>query len=405
MVGARMAAVFLLLLVATACEQRVGGDGDGTFGNDLVGDLDGDGVVDPGECVNPGDACAGSQPMFWAAVNSPYYRNDNGDPFTSRCLTLNSCNPDPSNPEHRSNGYRYAIDVAEAGQTVTVQIYDAPAYYSGPLNYTQDSGAFRTQYEIFGEDGSATVPTDPGLSLAGQCAEGPGRRTFPGNYQASTHHNRWWTLCTFTAPVAGTYPLQVKVSDLAADAATGAAACTACTEDVVGGTSRRGINSYAIRATADAGPPVEVSALGDMSLFLLPSSVTSTQRIIEVPATRAGDRLVVDLYDPGDTSSGSPTIELNGPGGLDVDCTLAYGTPTGIRTDPPEATEPYSPQCRAITRAASVNRFNDRWVRLTATVPESYACTSDCWWTLTWANPVGGIADRVTIAASITEPN
>lgn len=394
-----IAAVLVLLLVATACEQRVGGDGDGTFGNDLVGDLDGDGVVDAGECVNPADACAGSQPMFWAAINSPYYQNDNGDPFASRCLTGTSCTPDPSNPEHRSSGYRYAIDVAEAGQTVTVQIYDAPAYYGGSLNYPQDSGSFRTQYEIFGEDGSATAATDPGLSLAGQCAEGPGRRTFPGNYQSSTHHNRWWTLCTFTAPVAGTYPLQVKVSDLAADAATGAAACTNCIED----SSRRGINSYSIKATADAGPPAEVSALGDMSIFTPSNATTSTQRIVEVPPTRAGDTLVVDLYDPGDVASGTPTIELNGPAGLDVGCTLAYGAMDGIRTDPPEATESYSAECRAFTRAASVNRFNSRWVRLTATVPASYTCSTDCWWTLTWVNS-GVSTDRLTIAASITEP-
>ncbi len=247
------------------------------------------------------------------------------------------------------------------------------------------------------------------MSLAGQCTTGPGRRGFPGGYNpAPRYQNRWWTLCTFTAPAAGVYPLQVRVADLADDPATGVTACGADCLTTTGGTGdtnvTAGLNAYAIRATAAGGPAPRTFALGEMSIYRYTPSETSTQLIIEVPAERAGDRVVVDLFDPGDLAGTAPSIELNGPSGLDVSCTLAYGTTTGARTAPPEGTESYPTQCRAPTKAAGSTRFDGRWVRLTATVPAGYTCTSDCWWTLTWDNPGSSTTDRLTIAASITEP-
>lgn len=391
-----------LVLVATACQPpRIGSNGP-SFGNNLVGDLNGNGTVQAGECFNPFAPCAGTQPQFWAAITSPYYDNQHGDPFSSRCLTGTSCTPDPSNPEFRPAGYTYGIEVVEPGQTVTVEIYDAPAFpQSIAANYTGDYGAFRTQYELFGEDGSAvTTSTDPALSLAGQCASGPGRRNYPANYQPASHHNQWATLCTFTAPAAGVYPLVVKTSDLADDVDTGAAGCSVCIE------ATRGFNAYAIRASAGSGGAPKVFAIGDMSTYFPLSGGVATVPLVEVPESRAGDRLIVDLYDPGDGSgTGYYTLALRDPSATwPPSCTLAYGAPDGVRTDPPVATESHF-SCEFTTRANGVNRFNSAWVRLVVDIPPGYSCGTDCWWDLEFdAGTSGGAVERLTTVVSFEEP-
>lgn len=412
--------VTLLALLAAGCQLRLG-NRDHSFGNELLGDLDGDGVAEAGECVDPAAACAGTQPFVWGSINSPHYQNENGDPYSSRCLSGTSCSPNPNNPEFRPEGYTYGIEVAEAGQTVTVEIYDAPAYACGsatscqvgvPLNYPGDSGAFRVGYGLFREDGSdVTASTDPALSMAGSCDSGPGGRVFPAQYQMSVHHNRWWTLCTFTADAPGTYPLVVRTSDLAGDPTTGSLEClepVPCVESTIGGSVRRGINSYAVRATAASGPSPVVAAIGDMGIYTPTASTVSEVDLVEVPSFRAGQRLVVDLYDPGDGNNGTYTMSLRTPTGATPSCTLSYGSIDGIRTDPPEVTEPPMSSCSFVTRnpsASPMNRFNNRWVRLVVDIPSGYGCTDDCWWRLRWQTTAGSQpTDRLTAAAAFESP-
>jgi hypothetical protein len=393
---ARFATVGLVMvLVLAGCEVRLGND-DPTFGIELAGDLNGDGDGnDAGECISAGAPCAGGQPIVWAAINSPFYERENGDPYASRCLTGTTCTT-VTNPEYRVGGYRYGVEVAEAGQVVTVEVYDAPTTQSA--SYAGDRGAFRIQYEVFGEDGSPAASTTPDLSLAGSCDAGPGFRNFPPSFQPSTYTNRWWTLCTFTAPVAGTYVVQVKVDGLSEDPSTGAAACDPCTA------TSNGISAFALRATAAAGPAPSVSALGDMSLWLPPPGTRVTHSVIEVPADRAGDQVVVDLYDVGDTYT-MMYLELNRPGGANTGCRAATGAVDGARLDPPATTTNLSYECVLQTGNTTSSAYNGRWLRLTAPVPTNYTCTDDCWWTVTW--PIGTTStswtDRVTVTAAITE--
>jgi hypothetical protein len=391
-------------LVATACQPRIGSNGP-SFGNNLVGDLDGDGIVDPGDCVDPLAACAGDQPRFWASINSPYYSNDQGDPYSSRCISGTTC-VTPTNPEFRPAGYIYGIEVAEAGQAVTVELYDAPAFYNPAYNYPGDTGSFRTQYELFGEDGSAlSTSTDPALSLAGTCNDGPGRRNYPGGFQPAMFHNRWTTLCTFTAPTAGIYPLRVKTSDLAEDPSTGAAACTDCLEDLISGNRRPGMNSYAVRASTSAGPAPRVSALGDMGTYFPIPGGTATVPLVEVPDVNAGDRLVVDLYDPGDGNGTTSALRLQDPSGVTPPCALAYSTTTGTRTDVTGGHENYPSGCIILTRASGSARFNSRWVRLTVDIPPDYVCAATCWWTLAFnLGTFETSSERLTTVVSFEEP-
>ena len=242
------------------------GSPENKFGNDLKGDLNNDGDTnDFGECGNPQGGCAGTQPKLWAAINSPSYGGAQGDPYATTCPTGTSCGFTPSqvNTEFRPDGYLYAIQ-ATAGQTVTVEIYDASVVSSG--TQTGDSGSFPVDYELFTEDGSAlTTSTDASLTMStgGRCSSGPGRRAFPGGYNNVTGFgrlkDRWWPLCTFTAPTTGVYPLRVRTSNIPADTATGVTACiqpTHCTRTTGGsggGSVSGGMNAYSLRATASSG--------------------------------------------------------------------------------------------------------------------------------------------------------
>lgn len=401
------------------------GSPDNKFGNTITGDLDGDGVLDPGECIDPQAACAGSQPQLWAAIQGPYTNNADGDPYATRCLgnraSSSSCSSPPGlNPEFRQDGYLYAIQ-ATAGQTVTVQIYDAPLYSSPPLNYTRDTlqgNGFATDYELFTEDGSAlTTNTDASLTMStgGRCSSGPGRRAFAsgygGNTGASTLHNKWFTLCTFTAPQTGVYPLRVRTSNIPADSHSGSYPVAACTASPCQG---GGWNGYSVRATVPSGTQPRIYGIGDMSIWNVANGSTATFYLADVQPIHAGKKMVLDMYDPGDggcvnnSVTCSFTMEINGPGGSDFACTLNYGQVDGQRGDTSGGGSSYGTQCRFLTRTSgtnsctSCNQYNSRWVRLQIQIPLTYTCTTDCWWKVNYTFGTNGApTDRTVWAVQI----
>ena len=66
---------------------------------------------------------------YWGSISAPYLSRGNGDFYATRCISSagnNSCNS--SNPEYRSSGYWYAIDLPSGSAGLQIDIYDAGFY-------------------------------------------------------------------------------------------------------------------------------------------------------------------------------------------------------------------------------------------------------------------------------------
>ena len=109
----------------------------------------------------------------------------------------------------------------------------------------------------------------------------------------------------------------------------------------------------------------------------------------------AGHTLVVDLFDPGDGTSGnSPfTMQFLSPPSGTPAIVPTSGTPvscnynaTASGTIGP-ATPNTSANCAITTLNAnsSTGIYNDKWLRVAIDIPSAYTCSADCWWTVQYS--------------------
>ncbi len=425
------------------------GSPNNNFGNNLPG---------APTCINPQAACAGSQPMLWAAIQGPYEAFQNGDPYTTKCAgdteTVSTCsvpsNPNGAqNPLYRTSGYLWAVDVPASlvGTPITVQLYDAvhcdssiqyrnasgsaaalcPNAGSGSTrdNYTGDStgGAnymMDMEFEVFDSDGSdLTIDTSPALSMNGRCSAGPGRllidqtTAFPTPYMsgssateiannntriasANTYKNTWATLCTFVPTKSGIHPMRVKSSAISGQTDSGS-----------------GYNAYAWRAQANGGVGTQPQtyALNDMSMWNNASSSIAKFYLAQIGPEHKGKRLVLDLYDPGDgggssaftmqfrTPPGGIPNPIPQPGAGTTSCDY-NATPS---TNPGPATPNNSATCTITTKNAgsSSGIYNSKWLRVVIQIPTTYTCSSDCWWSVWYNFVTGSPTDRTVWAIQV----
>ena len=122
-----VAAVGLIVVVLVACKPLPLGGASNQLGNDVAA------------CAQfqPATGC-GPQPMVWSAIQGPYERFDNGDPYTTKCarnlntspLDASACSGAGFNQLYDPTGYEFAIDVpaSDVGSTLTFEIWDAGSY-------------------------------------------------------------------------------------------------------------------------------------------------------------------------------------------------------------------------------------------------------------------------------------
>jgi hypothetical protein len=358
-------------------------------------------VVVPG--TNP--IAVDRSPGFWAQVEGPGTVTAYGDAFSTRCTTSLYCNAVQSQ-QHRTSGYWYVVKVpAGATAPITVSVFDALFRRDGTI--TEDTGDynlgaastttnpdFTTEYRLYRQtnplDVTARVPM--GTATSGNQADG-------SCWWAATAQPafalQWRPLCTIvpTGGAAESYLLNVR----SYDAGVGRGA---------------GLNGYAVDAIAASGPQPALYAYSDMGMF---NNGSGTFYLAEVAPHFAGKVLAIDLWDPGDVSTGTATIypkmpSLSAPKPVaDAPATCTYmsspdpngvnvGTPTwgptGVRYSTPHASD--DPTKCAINTApsGSSQRFNDEWLRIRIQIPADYACTpglnpettaGSCWWGIQYA--------------------
>jgi Flp pilus assembly protein TadG len=374
--------------------------------------------TDPSTCTTDGNG--NPQPFLWASINAPYSNHTDGDPFATRCWgtsgSSSSCstsgypgaNPsyasplDKWNPYYNPDGYLLAVDVATAGATVTVELYDPVCNTGGNAGdgvtgncSSQPQG---TEFLLYNYSGStyqynADSNQEPGNILKDTTGTYCRKQYKPATSGVGT--DSWTTLCTFTASSAGVYPLRVRndnitgVCDMPAPVAgvPVASQTTACTGEA--------INNYAVRASASTGT-TKVYALDNMSIYTGYSGSTANFYLAQIDTRYKGRDLVVDLYDPGDGSDTKTyTMKLLGPGGVSWPCT--YWDTVG-QLDPQSGTSS-SPTCSLVTHNSSGSPYNGRWLHFQVTLT-GYSCTTDCWWKINYVFGSGSSPTDRTVWAT-----
>lgn len=337
---------------------------------------------------------------LWASISGPDSLYRDGDPFSTRCFGGTSGSCSPPNPQYRTSGYIYAIDVpvSAVGQTLTVELFDA-GHYDRPsyantetADHNIPTGAagpgVNTQYEFFRADATPLDASDnllPANSTAGQCSSGPGRRFIAEEAEATTFKNQWFTLCRITASAPGQWFLQVKSSGIAGVPDSG-----------------NGWNQYSLRATLTGAVQPSLSGYGDFSLFNnLPGfsgDTSATFYLAKVEPVHAGKVFRISLFDPGDGASGTYDLNILRPGGGTISCT--YGA-RGAATST-------SSTCSIVTRTSTgTNVYNGQWLDIEIRIPNasSYTCTTDCWWRVRYdfvgVSPGNSPNDRTVWTAQI----
>ena len=327
-------------------------------------------------------ALGASAPNFWAAINGPYTAKAQGDPFATRCTNSTSNSSCTStNPEYRTSGYLYAVDVpaGSAGRVLTVEIFDAPFNNRGGIgvetgDYQWYAGGLPLSYELFEADATPLDNAD-NPTLNARCTTGPGRLQYTAGSGGTA--NAWTTLCTFTTVRTGVYPLRVR------------SAITGNTSEVGHATA-----SYSLRSSlSGGGAQPRVYGIGDMSI-ITQAGGAATFNLAEVAQLHAGKTFEIELFDPGDGSAGNYFLEILKPDGTTATC--RYTNTSGVFGS--------SGSCNIQTRnaaASPANKYNGLWLTIRIDLPVDYSCSS-CWWKVRYSFSSGSQpTDRTTWRANI----
>jgi putative Flp pilus-assembly TadE/G-like protein len=353
------------------------------------------------------DPALGRNPNFWANIHGYYTGRRMGDRFASQCNSGGSQSGCTKNPERRqtvsqgtnggysdyTGGYIYGIEVPTGATNLAVEIFDGPFYRGGGdffLTGDQPQGGSpgpTTLFMLYGPDPTPLDTTDGNelLCVVRYTPQDP-FADFNGDGQVRNSDDLdgdgdldwddveiglaggvaslWDRMCgtTFTKG-PGIYPLRVVVED-------------------PGAADDRGLNRFSMRAFTSGVQP-RFYGLGDMAIYANFPGNQATFNLAEVPEVHAGKELVIELWDP---DSGNNGVRIEMPDGTLPDCSWT-------------ATDGRSGALAPCDISYSTS-FNDAHMQIRIAIPNTYACTSNCWWTIR-VNYPGGANDTTTWSARI----
>ena len=352
---------------------------------------------------DPTCALASCLPNWWAAIQGPFTKKKHGDPYATSCDTVPAVSPGTTcataNTEYRPSGYWYIVEVPQSlmdlfggSVPINIEVYDAGFYERGtPFSETGDyktdfsTNAPSFQIEAFRNDNTPLDHTDNPSWPGGAC-----RRTIVAEASSATYQNRWHVVCRIVVSAAGTFPVNVRTSDLAGGA------------PVVGSAT----SNYSLRVRAECGasfcpPNMQPRFYGvrDYSIFLNPGAGSTAEFFTaEVNETAIGKEFTVELFDPGDGVSGDYFMSL-----IDPRTNSPVTSCNWLASDGRSGT--LSP-CRIQTSNAGVSQFDGQWLFLTYEIPVGYVCTppagTGCWWKMRYEFPgASSPSDRITVRVSV----
>jgi hypothetical protein len=330
-------------------------------------------------------------PGFWAQIHGPGADRQSGDAYSTKCETTQNCTVadndlyvDSSDP---NQGIWYVIQVPEdGGGPTSIRVFDASLLPGGNLSTgTGDSAidsanlTFATSYRVYEQTNS--------YDFNSRTALGPATGD---NIPSSCHWNlqqdvsfrlSWVDLCTVDMEAGERYLVNVRT------AAPPGVANTA------------GRNSYAIEALTNGGAGTQPAlyAYNKMVMYNNVSGGDATFYVAEVSPAYAGKTLVLELYDPGESTADAWLYPM-----------MPSASSTGSPDHPPVDNCSFSSTRASFPRASDLNNggecsvrtsnvgapggtplYNNHWVTIRVTIPDDYTCTpglnpevdvGSCWW-------------------------
>ena len=399
----------------------------------------------------------GYNPQIWSMVGGPKSNKEWGDRYQSKvCNSGNSGCTGTVNDDFAENGYLYAVEVKSppSGQDLKIQIYDPrfintgstcrdnqmsntqlndlktsnPTFYAdAATRYPTSATAYcvgdidhegadvNTSFTVRSPDGTdyndidnpiindancspqTFAPFDPSNGTALYNALRSGTESGVDNkapWTVAESFHRWVTVCTIPAAnvTAGKYILQVRTD------ATAAAPTVYSS-----GVNTGGHNRYSIRAgfgtgiTAVSGTNVTISARGRLPLFTNADSASASFYLARVLPSDAGRTLRISLFDMGDVSSGSGTLQILPP-------TEFASTFSGCQFTLDGGTPASNASTCKVSNVSASNGYQGKVLLIDVPIPTTYTCTSSsatgCWIKVK-ADFSGGVNDVTTWSAAI----
>ena len=347
---------------------------------------------------------ADRSPRLWAQVHGPGGNQQSGDAYATRCVTATNCaTPDNAlyvDPADPDQGYWYAITApAGGGGPTEIRVFDAsltPGALDAGTGDSVISGtsmSFGTSFRVYEQtnprDFHARVPVTGG---AGDQNEGSCSWSLQ---QEAQFRLQWATLCTVDMQPGDTYLVNVRSAALA------------------GVSNSAGRNSYAIEAvSAGGGPQPALYAHNKMVMYNNVDSGAATFYVAEVKQEYAGKMLVLELYDPGE-SSGEAWLYPMMPSATEVGASASPPTSacsfSSTRATYPRATDLNKSSVCSVRTSSAGALFNGHWVTIRVAIPETYTCTAgldpqlepgSCWWGIRYSF-TAGTTDTTTWQARV----
>ncbi len=351
---------------------------------------------------------ANRNPRFWGQIHGSGGNQQSGDAYSTKCVTTTNCGtPDNSlytDATDPNQGYWYAITTPDVGGgPTTIRVFDAsltPGSLSAGTGDSVISGSnmsFTTTYRVYKQtnplDFSARTPVGTGIGdqNAGSC-----------NWslqQQAVFRLQWVDLCTVNVQPGDIYLVNVRSA-------------------VISGVSNSaGRNSYAIEALANGGSGVQpaLNAYKKMVMYNNVSSGTATFYVAEVKQEYAGKTLVLELYDPGESSGDAwlypmmPSASLTGAVVHPDPSTCTFQS---TRSGYPRASDLNNGGVCSVRASNGGALYNGEWVTMRITIPSGYTCTAghdpevsagSCWWGIQYT--FGGATTDTTTWQARVEGN
>lgn len=370
---------------------------------------------------------------FWGAMQSQGAPAVQGDAYQAKFetrkpggggATLNGMNPtvDPDARYDPQRFYNYAIEIP--GGTGTVWIFD-PGFcdasgdggtgerwnVSGATDPNPTGNVTRQPVSSFFDlyDTRTTLlDTDDDLFITGTGSkfrrqafqdyavlheldrQGDGNPNDDMNYSqpdctnTQTAHNGWYQLATGLP--AGIYRLHSYSTDPSAP------------NDQDDST---GVNAFAFYAASTSGTP-RIYGLGTMEAYVrLPGGARTSFYLARIDAVHAGKKMIINLWDPGDTNALNATLRILKPTGSGfARATFDWSATAGT-------SNPSSANCTGlggqgadsiVTNTGGSSRFNGCWITIELQLPDDYSAPVDPdtgergWWKIEYE--MGGEAGQ-----------
>ena len=382
------------------------------------------GVLPAGHCFLMNNSVLMNPHDFWGTMNTEGAANVNGDaympyydtntsavsPACSTITAIRAC-------YDATNYYNYAIEMQPGSTNGSVYIFDpefcATATNSGTADrWFSGSSPVSSYFELYNTNNqiyvnsvppqtliassntlfqqiAASDPTMGGPNTGGGIQDCRGLTTTSYG-DGRDYHNRWYLLASgLTGGANGTiYRLHTTTTQAS---------------NVAQQRNTDGENSFSVYASASGTAP-KVYGLGAMQMFTPLSAsgpaVSSEFYLAQIGAEHAGKTVEVSLWDPGDTSPLTASIEVELPtaAGTWVGSNqMSYSAVTGTTNSNAVACNPtvISPVSSIVT-ANPNSHFNGCWLTIDVPIPPGYTAPQSGWWKIKYTMSGSGTSNDVT---------